>query len=156
MSARLFRTELVETDDTGDLQTTKLLGLSGEELSGVHRVSHFGVHSVAPPGSHGVGLALHGERSLVAALGLEHPQYRPRSREVGSTAIYDMHGNIISLVQGNLRIVHGTEVRIVAPKIVLEGEVHLGGDGGELVHRKGDVDSDGDTAVGSAAKVYAL
>ena len=48
------------------------------------------------------------------------------------------------------------EVRLKAAKIVLEGEVHLGGDGGQLVHRKGDVDSDGDAAVGSASKVYAV
>ena len=48
------------------------------------------------------------------------------------------------------------EVRITAGKIVLEGATHLGGDGGQLVHRKGDADSDGDTAVGSASKVYAV
>ena len=48
------------------------------------------------------------------------------------------------------------EIRLTASKIVLAGDVHLGGDGGELVHRKGDKDSDGDTAVGSATKVYAV
>lgn len=47
-------------------------------------------------------------------------------------------------------------VKIIGSKIVLEGETHLGGEGGQLVHRKGDSDSDGDTAVGSASKVYAL
>lgn len=50
----------------------------------------------------------------------------------------------------------GSEVRITSPKIVLEGDVHLGAEGGHLVHRKGDVDSDGDVAVGSATKVYAV
>lgn len=58
---------------------------------------------------------------------------------------------------GNTRIQFtGSEVRITSPKIVLEGECHIGGEGGQLVHRKGDVDSDGDAAVGSATKVYAL
>ena len=56
----------------------------------------------------------------------------------------------------NVRVQATGEVRISAPKIVLEGEVHLGGDDGQLVHRKGDVDSDGDAAVGSASKVYAV
>lgn len=51
---------------------------------------------------------------------------------------------------------NGSEVRITSPKIVLEGEVHLGAEGGKLVHRKDDVDSDGDAAVGSATKVYAV
>jgi hypothetical protein len=36
------------------------------------------------------------------------------------------------------------------------GTVKLGAeDADKLVHRKGDVDSDGDTAVGSATKVFA-
>ncbi len=50
----------------------------------------------------------------------------------------------------------GDAVRIVAAKIVLDGEVHLGGEGGQLLHRKGDADSDGDVAVGSASRVYAV
>lgn len=41
-------------------------------------------------------------------------------------------------------------------KFLLDGEVHLGGNGGQLLHRKGDLDSDGDAAVGSATKVYAI
>ncbi len=50
----------------------------------------------------------------------------------------------------------GDEVRILAGKIILDGEVHLGGEGGQLLHRKGDVDSGGDTAVGSATRVFAV
>src|SRR5690606_667712 len=47
-------------------------------------------------------------------------------------------------------------IRLVGDEIVAVGEVHLGGEGGELLHRKGDLDSDGDTAVGSASRVYAV
>lgn len=50
----------------------------------------------------------------------------------------------------------GDSVRITSGTIVLDGEVHLGGEGGQLLHRKGDLDSDGDTAVGSASRVYAV
>lgn len=50
----------------------------------------------------------------------------------------------------------GEKIHLKSPIIVLEGTVHLGGEGGQLVHRKGDADSDGDTAVGSASKVYAI
>ncbi len=58
---------------------------------------------------------------------------------------------------GSTRItVKGDEMRINSPKIVFEGETHLGGEGGQLVHRKGDKDSDGDVAVESATKVYAV
>ena len=49
------------------------------------------------------------------------------------------------------------EIRLKAPKVVLEAdEVHLGGEGGQQVHRKGDLDSGGDAAEGSATKVYAV
>lgn len=52
--------------------------------------------------------------------------------------------------------ISGGGVTLKASKIVLDGEVHLGGDGGQLLHRKGDIDSGGDTAVGSASRVYAV
>lgn len=61
------------------------------------------------------------------------------------------------ITKGDSRVtISDGAVHIKAGKIVLEGEVHLGGEGGQLVHRKGDVDSDGDTAVGSASRVYAI
>lgn len=52
--------------------------------------------------------------------------------------------------------VSGGGITLKASKIVLDGVVHLGGEGGQLLHRKGDADSDGDTAVGSASRVYAV
>lgn len=48
------------------------------------------------------------------------------------------------------------KITVKAAEIVLEGNVHLGGEGGQLVHRKGDVDSGGDVAVGAATKVFAV
>ena len=93
MSAALFRFENSETDDDGDLQTVKGMGYAGEELSGVHRVMPFGISSHAPAGSHAIGIAGRGERSLVAALGLEHPDYRPKKQSAGNTTIYDQSGN---------------------------------------------------------------
>lgn len=105
MSARLFRTELLETDDSGELQTTKLQGLAGEEMTEVHRVGYHGLHSVAPVGSHGLGLRFLREgRTLAAVLGLEHQDHRPKKRDPGSTALYDVNGNMISLVQKELRV----------------------------------------------------
>lgn len=50
----------------------------------------------------------------------------------------------------------GDSVTIKAGTITLDGVVHLGGEGGQLLHRKGDLDSGGDSAVGSATRVYAV
>jgi phage baseplate assembly protein gpV len=47
-------------------------------------------------------------------------------------------------------------IRFKASQIILDGEIDLGGEGGQLLHRKGDTDSDGDAAVGSASRVRAV
>lgn len=61
------------------------------------------------------------------------------------------------ITKGDSRITISDDAFVIrAGKIVLDGEVHLGGEGGEPVHRKGDADSDGDLAVGSATRVFAL
>ena len=71
------------------------------------------------------------------------------ARENADTPLHIKIGNTVIAASG-------VGVTIKAGKIVLDGEVHLGGEGGQLLHRKGDVDSDGDTAVGSATRVYAV
>lgn len=61
------------------------------------------------------------------------------------------------ITTGSTKIYFGPDaVRIESPTILLKGVVHLGDEGGQLLHRKGDTDSDGDAAVGSATKVYAV
>jgi phage baseplate assembly protein V len=62
----------------------------------------------------------------------------------------------VDRASGAITINSNGTVRIKAAQIILEGEVHLGGEGGELVHRKGDADDAGDKATGSASKVYAV
>jgi phage baseplate assembly protein gpV len=59
-------------------------------------------------------------------------------------------------IGGTTITVSGSKVHIKSGTIVLEGDVHLGGEGGKLVHRKGDLDSAGDAADQSATKVYAV
>lgn len=145
MGARLFRARHVATDDAGDLQTVSLRGLPGEFLEDVHRVQPFGLHSSIPKGSHGFGLQFggaDGSRLLNAFLGGEHPDFRPRKRDVGSTALYDANGNLISLVQKELRVtgktatvVEGkdhTTVRLTdgTEVILKDGKVYLGGQQG--------------------------
>lgn len=110
---RMFRAEHVDADDEGDLQTVTILGQHGETLKRVHRLQPFGFHSNVPAGSHGLGAQFgYGGRTLRAFLGGEHQDHRPRKREVGSSALYDANGNILSLVQKELRVTgkHATVV----------------------------------------------
>lgn len=67
------------------------------------------------------------------------------------------NGPEMVIKKGNSRFFMADDVVIItSPKIILRGEVHLGDEGGKLVHRKDDVDSGGDAAVGSASQVYAI
>lgn len=162
MGGRLFRAEHVDADDSGDLQTVTLYGQYGETLKKVHRVQPFGFHSNIPKGSHGFGLQFGDAQSgrlLNAFLGGEHQDYRPRDREVGSTAIYDQNHNLISLVQKEMRftgaratVVEGKDQTTVqltdGTQIVLKDrKVYLGGmQGAQAVM----------TAGGPSSRVFAV
>lgn len=89
----LFRAELSETNDDGAMQLGRGRGYAGEEVDKVHVVRQHGLASHAPKGSHGIGIAGSGERTLVAFLGLEHPDKRPRKLKEGNTTLYDAKGN---------------------------------------------------------------
>jgi len=61
-----------------------------------------------------------------------------------------------NLKTGVLRLEGLTEVYVGGEKIVLDGTTYLGGeDGATAVHRIGDKDNDGDSAVEGASLVYA-
>lgn len=136
----LFRGELIETDDSGELQTAKGYGYAGEEVSGVHVVRQHGLASHAPKGSHGIGIAGSGERSLVAFLGMEHQDKRPKDLKEGNTTLYDAKGNATRML-GDDGIWHdaadrpqkmtGKTVAVTATENASIGgkKTYLGGDG---------------------------
>ncbi|MCJ2108023.1 phage baseplate assembly protein [Methylobacterium sp. E-041] len=136
----LFRGELIETDDSGELQTAKGYGYAGEEVAGVHVVRQHGLASHAPKGSHGIGIAGSGERSLVAFLGMEHQDKRPKGLAEGNTTLYDAAGNATRML-GADGIWHdaadrphkmtGKTVAVIATENASIGgkKTYLGGDG---------------------------
>lgn len=152
-----FRAILQAIDDSGELQLAEALGYAGESFTEVHRVQPFGFHSNPPPGAHAIGVPLRGLRGLVAALGGEVPGFRPTGRPSGTTALYDAYGSLISLIETECRIVHATAIHLVAPTIILEGNVKLGGpDAAKAIGLQGSLDSAGDTLTANlATKVFA-
>ncbi len=158
MSHSIFRGAVQETDDDGDLQTVRLLGPRGEELTKVHRPMPFGLASHAPVGSHGIGLAAHGERELAVLLGAEHADKRPRKQAAGETTIYNGHGQAVSIVKNAVRIAGGETITLTAGTIILAGVVKLGSaDANRELALKGSTDSAGHTETGNlATKVYGI
>jgi len=147
MNTILRRGILSELDVSGPQHIAKLTGLAGETLSRVPRVKEFGFSSNTPPGAMAIIASLWGRSDNAMVLGLDHGQYGPRALGIGQTALYDAYGNIVSLVQHKIRIVSPEAIEMVAPKIILNGSVTIGGpDGsGVPVSRQGTVDSGGNT-----------
>lgn len=131
-------------------------GFAGDAFAQVHAIAPHGFASHPVQG--GVALALAtGRRDTAYAIGGEHPGLRPELPQ-GGTAIYDHNGNIVSIVAASLRIVHAASVHIVAPEIVLEGTVRLGGQGASKpVSVEGTLDSGGNADQSNfASGVFAL
>ena len=148
----LRRASVAEIDATGSQHLAKLRGLKGEELDKVPRIKEFGFSSRPPAGAEAMILALGGRSDRAMVLGIDHKDHGPRDLGVGHTAIYDGHGNMVSLVQKEIRIVGAASVTIKSPVIILDGLVRLGGaDADKPAAMLGTIDTDGDSAIGNLA-----
>lgn len=144
----MFRRGILESiDATGAQHKATLTGIAGEKLFDVPRIKEFGFSSSPPPGSMAQILALYGRSDNAMVLGLDHKDHGPRDLGAGHVALYDAYGSLVSLVQTKVRIVSSTLVEIVAPNIVLNGNVTLGGalGSGVPVSRQGTTDTGGNT-----------
>jgi phage gp45-like len=150
--ANLTRMEFDGTVDHRDgQQFVDGRGFAGDRFERTHRIEPHGFASWPVKGGIGVTLGTRGRRDAAYVFGGENPKLRPQVG-MGGTAIYDHAGNIISVVMAELRIVHSAKVTIVAPEIVLDGLVKLGGeDADRPASAEGTVDSAGHTETGNLA-----
>lgn len=117
----LRRAQLVSLDDSGSQQLLDLLALKSDRPRKVPLVGMFGITSVPPAGANYLLLGLGGGASRAMAFGGEHGDYRPKNTPAGGTVVYDAYGDIISIVEQNIRVVHATEVSIEAPSVTIKG-----------------------------------
>lgn len=129
-------------------------GFAADGFERVHRIEPHGFASHPVKGGLVTLLSARGNRDSAYAFGGENPKLRPSGANLteGGTAIYDAAGNIASIVSANIRIVHSTIIHLVAPEIVLEGMVKLGGpDASRPASAEGTTDSAGDADSGNFA-----
>lgn len=80
-----------------------------------------------------------------------------QGQEIKGTCTIIAGGCTFVMKDGKVTIQAPDAIVLESKKIITKGDTYLGGEeGAKLVHRKGDVDSGGDTAEGAAKKVYAL
>lgn len=128
-SARLSirRAELTEVQDDGPFQRISALGYADETLKLGHRVQPFGLTSHPPKGAHGLAMLINGRSDQSVFLGIEHPSHRPKSIPMGTTALYNAHGDIIKIFEREIEVVTQT-YRVKAASIVFEGDIQVTGD----------------------------
>lgn len=120
-------------------------GMAGERFPRVHRLEPHGFTSHPVSGGIATILQARNNRDSVYAMGGANPSLIPALQQ-GGTALYDHLGNIVSIVMNELRIVHATKITMVAPEIVLDGLVKLGGeDANRPASAQGTIDSAGHT-----------
>lgn len=128
--ALLTRGRITEVDDADGNQRVSAVGLAGTRYSEILRAQPHGFSSHPPIGSKGFLLALGGASQRALFLGGEDDSARPKGLPLGAAAIYDHAGNIVSVVEQNIRIVHAAKVVVVAPKVVVESpDIRLGSEG---------------------------
>lgn len=126
-------------------------GFAGDGFERVHRIEPHGFASHPVKGGIGAAFSARGNRDSAYLFGGENPSLRP-DLPMGGAAIYDHTGNIVSVVQKEMRFVHSGKVHIVAPEIIFEGKVLLGGPGASRpVSVEGTVDSAGHVQSGNFA-----
>lgn len=129
-------------------------GFAGDVFERVHRIEPHGFASHPVKGGLATILSTRGNRDSAYAFGGENPSLRPSGDLLteGGTAIYDHNGNIVSVVGAKLRIVHATTIHLIAPEIILEGTVKLGGpEANRPASAQGTLDSAGDADVSNFA-----
>lgn len=122
-----------DANDKGTQQLVNVSGFKNDEPDEVHRVQMPGLHSVPVKGSEGFFSPMGGRSDRLLFIGGEHKDHKPKGKEAGDTFLYDHHGNIVSLVKKEYRVVHSKVVHLVAggiPIVIKDGRVHLGAEGG--------------------------
>lgn len=141
---------------------TKIGGSSRSNASGDHHEEIKGDHSQALEG--GRSTIVGGDETSAVKGDSTTGIVGNKTEKVGGGSKSKVDGDSHSIVDGSMKsevgggisISAGGGITIKGPTITLDGEVHLGGGGGKLVHRKDDIDAAGDVAITSASRVYAV
>lgn len=126
-------------DDATKAQSVQIELLEGETQDAVERYQDYGFTSVPHPGAEAVAVAVGGLRSHMIVIKVEDRRYRLTGLEQGEVALFDDLGQMVKLGRERIEIVSENEVKVIAPKAIVESDdVHLGAEGGAKVARIGD------------------
>lgn len=142
-------------DDARRAQEMQLELLAGESQDAVERFQNYGFTCVPHAGAEALVVFAGGLRSHGVVLAVEDRRYRLTGLDDGEVALFDDLGNVIKLGRERIDITAVTELRVEAPKVLVQSNnVRLGEDGGQPVARVGDdVDLNTGKIVSGSSKV---
>lgn len=121
------RCVLQAVDDGKGLQEAQALIMEGTTRSGLERLQNYGFTSYPLPGAEGVALFPGGDQDHGVLIAVDDRRYRVQISE-GEVCIYDNLGQTIKLRQnGQIAVNATTEVALVAPKTIVDGELEVRG-----------------------------
>lgn len=99
------RVEVIEVDDSGEIQMVRVKGLADEIFELPLRGQPHGMTSVPPVGSLGYVMMAGGRPDQAFLMGLEHPEQRPKDRAPGENVLYATPGQRMEMDQdGNVLV----------------------------------------------------
>lgn len=126
-------------DDATKAQSVQIELLEDESQDAVERYQDYGITSVPHPGAEAIAVSVGGLRSHAIVIKVEDRRYRLTGLEQGEVALFDDLGQLVKLGRERIEIVSDNEVKVIAPKVIVESDdVNLGAEGGEKVARVGD------------------
>jgi len=153
----LARAVIGTVDDERAVQELQVEALADETHDGVERFGEYGFTSVPHAEAEAMLIFPGGTRGHAVAIAIEDRRYRLKGLATGEVAIYDDLGQKVLLGRDRISIESPAEVKVIAPKVIVESDdVCLGGEGGPAVARVGDdVDLGTGKIVSGSGKVSA-
>lgn len=127
-------------DDNAKMQALQIEVLKGEVRDLVQRFQNYGFTSNPPVGAEALAVFIGGDRSHPIVVAVDDRRFRKKGLATGEVAVYTRFGDSILLkTDGTIEITASSTVKLTAPDIEIDGDLHVTGN----VQVDGDVEADG-------------
>lgn len=115
-----------KVDDEGKENYHDIEGMDGHEPTKVLHIQPHGFSSISPKGSHGVGIHMGHNYDMMAFLGGEHPDHKPKKLGAGNTALYNADGTIMKMIGKDITLdAKGTMTKTLKELVIKCGDVTM-------------------------------
>lgn len=115
-------------NDAGGLQVLQISLSADEVRDGIERFQQYGFTSAPFAGAEAIALSVNADRNQLVVISVDDRRYRLVGLQPGEVALYTDEGDYVKLARGKIiEVVSGTKVKITAPVLEVDGDVHVTG-----------------------------